>query len=95
MYIVTFVILLVPSSARSKLYICPAQVASQGPTRDVVPLTMIQDGVYVSGELWKYWRDAFTRCSVHDMFDFVLREIDDERAKFTKSLAWRGPHSPT
>ena len=50
-YIVTFVILLVPSSARSKLYICPAQVSSSGPVQDVLPLTMFQDGVYVSGEL--------------------------------------------
>ena len=52
---------------------------------------MMQDGVYVSGELWEYWRDAFPRRSVCDMFDFVLHNIDDERAKFTRSLAWRGP----
>jgi hypothetical protein len=28
------------------------------------------------------------------MFDFVLEDIDDERAKFTWSLVWRGPRSP-
>ena len=28
--------------------------------------------------------------SVHDMFDFVKYDIDNERAEFTRSLAWRG-----
>ena len=51
---------------------------------------MMQDGIYVSEELWEYWHDAFPCPSVRDMFDFVLRDIYDERAEFTKSLAWRG-----
>lgn len=52
---------------------------------------MTKDGVYVSGEIWEYWRDSFPRPSVEDMFNFVLHDIDDERAEFTRSLAWRGP----
>ena len=55
---------------------------------------MMQDGIYVSGELWEYWRDTFPHPSVHDMFSFVVRDIDDEHAKFTQSLAWRGPWPP-
>jgi hypothetical protein len=51
------------------------------------PVTMYQDGIYVSVELWQYWREAFPRCSVCDMFVFVKYDIDDERAKFTRSLA--------
>ena len=27
----------------------------------------------------------------YDMFNFVKCDIDDERAAFTKSLAWQGP----
>ena len=65
-----------------------------GPARDVAPLTMMQDGIYVSEELWEYWHDAFPCPSVRDMFDFVLRDIDDERAEFTRSRARRGPRSP-
>ena len=49
------------------MHICPAQVASQGPAQDVVPLMMMQDGVYVSGELWEYWHATFPRPLVHDM----------------------------
>ena len=41
---------------------------------------MMQDGIYVSGELREHWHDAFPRPLVRDMFDFVLRDIDDERA---------------
>ena len=63
--------------------------------QDIVPLTMMRDGVYVSGELWRYWRDTFSRASVRDMFDFVMHDLDDERAEFTRSLAWRGPWPPT
>jgi len=48
---------------------------------------MMQDGVYVSGELREYWRAAFPQCSVRDMFAFVLYDIDDERAEFVRSLA--------
>ena len=51
-----------------------------GPARDVAPLTMMQDGIYVSEELWEYWRDTFPHPSVHDMFSFVVHDIDDERA---------------
>ena len=56
--------------------------------QDIVPLTMMRDGVYVSGELWGYWRDTFSRASVWDMFNFVMHDLDDERAEFTHSLAW-------
>ena len=56
---------------------------------------MMRDGVYVSGELWRYWRDTFSRASVRDMFDFVMHDLDDERAEFTRSLAWQGPWPPT
>ena len=55
------------------------------------PVTMYQDGIYVSGELWQYWQEAFPHRSVCDMFAFVKYDIDDERAEFTRSLAWRGP----
>ena len=65
-----------------------------GPMRDVAPLTMMQDGIYVSGELWEYWHDTFPRSSVRDMFDFVVCDIDDERAEFTRPLAWQGPWTP-
>ena len=56
---------------------------------------MMQDGVYVSGELWGYWRDTFPHASVRDMFDFVMHNLDDERVEFTRSLAWRGLWPPT
>jgi hypothetical protein len=49
---------------------------------------MMQDGVYVSGELWEYWRDTFPRPLVCDMWDFLMNDIDDDRAKFVTSLAW-------
>jgi len=51
---------------------------------------MYQDGIYVNGELWQYWWEPFPHRSVHDMFDFVKYDIDNERAEFTRSLAWRG-----
>jgi hypothetical protein len=62
--------------------------------QDITPLMLMQNGVYVSGELWDYWRAAFPRPSVCEMWVFVMEDIDDERAKFVRSLAWRGPHSP-
>jgi hypothetical protein len=34
---------------------------------------------------------AFPRRSVDDTFVSMICQIDDERAKFTRSLAWRGP----
>ena len=49
---------------------------------------MYQDVIYVSGELWQYWWEAFPRRSVHDMFVFVKYDIDNERVEFTRSLAW-------
>jgi len=55
---------------------------------------MFQDGVYVSGELWGYWREAFPRPSICEMWAFVMNDIDDEHAEFTWSLAWGGPRSP-
>ena len=55
---------------------------------------MMQDGTYVSGELWEYWRDTFPHPSVRDMFSFMVRDIDDERAEFIRSLAWQGPCPP-
>ena len=56
--------------------------------QDVLPVTIYQDGIYVSGELWKYWCEAFSRHFVCDMFAFMKYDIDDERAEFTRSLAW-------
>ena len=70
---------------------CPAQVSFSGPVQDVPPITMYHDGIYVNGELWQYWREAFPPRSVLEMFDFVKCDIDDERAAFTRSVAWRGP----
>ena len=61
--------------------------------QDVPPITMYQDGIYVNGELWQYWGEAFPRRSVLEMFDFVKCDIDDERAVFTRS-AWWGPQPP-
>lgn len=73
---------------------CSKQVASWGPAQDVIPLTMMRDGVYVDGELCDYWRLSFPWPSVSDVWNFVLNDIDDERCEFIRSLAWRGPHSP-
>lgn len=56
------------------------QVSPQGPPRDLTPLTMMKDGLYVRGELWDYWHDSFPRRSVRDMFDFVAQDIEDESA---------------
>ena len=70
---------------------CPTQVSFSRPVQDVPPVTMYRDGIYANGELWQYWREAFPRRSVLEMFNFVKCDIDDERAAFTRSLAWRGP----
>ena len=70
---------------------CLTQVSSSGPVQDVLPLTLYQDGVYVSSELWGYWRETFPSRSVCDMWAFVVNNIDEERAEFTQSVAWRGP----
>jgi hypothetical protein len=55
---------------------------------------MFQDDVYVSGELWEYWRETFLRPSIREMWALVMYDIDDERAKFVRSLAWLGPRLP-
>jgi hypothetical protein len=48
---------------------------------------MFHNGIYVNGELWQYWRKAFPRRSVLEMFHFVKNDVDDEHAVFTRSLA--------
>lgn len=73
---------------------CPAQVFDPGPAQDVAPLTFNHDGIYISRELWGYCLGAFPHGTVGDMFDLVKLDIDDERAEFTGSLAWRGPPPP-
>ena len=68
-----------------------AQVSNREPAQDVAPLTLYNDGLYVSGELWVYWRSAFPCSVAHDVFESVRFDIDDERAGFTRALAGRGP----
>ena len=58
--------------------------------QNVPPVTMYQDGIYVNGELWRYWRETFPHRSIDDMFAFAKYDIDKERAEFTRSLVWRG-----
>ena len=60
--------------------------------QDVPPITMYQDDIYVNGELWQYWRETFPHLFVDNMFAFVKYDIDNERAEFTRLLAWRGRH---
>ena len=55
---------------------------------------MYHDIIFVNGELWQYWHEAFPCRSALEMFDFVKCDIDDERVAFTRSLAWRGPQPP-
>lgn len=45
-----------------------------GPVQDITPLIMMQDGVYVGGELWDFWRETFPRSSVSHMWDFVMHD---------------------
>jgi hypothetical protein len=73
---------------------CPTQVSSSGPMQDVLTLTLYQDGIYVSSELWGYWHETFPSHSICDMWAFMKNDIDDERAEFTRSLAWRGSRPP-
>ena len=68
-----------------------AQVSNREPAQDVAPLALYNDGIFVSGELWEYWRSAFPRSVARDVFESVRFDIDDERAEFTHALAWRGP----
>lgn len=51
-----------------------------GPMQDMTPLMFMQDGIYVSGELWNYWRDLFSQPLVCKMWAFVMDDIDDEHA---------------
>lgn len=60
----------------------------------MTPLTFMQDGVYVSAELWDYWSDSFPQACIVEIWAIIMDDIDDERAKFVRSLAWRGPLSP-
>ena len=69
----------------------PAQVPNLEPAQDVAPLSLYNDGIYVSGELWEYWRSAFPHSVARDVFESVKLDIDDEHAGFTRALAWRGP----
>lgn len=69
----------------------PAQVGSEEPAQEVMPLNFYHDGILVSGELWGLWHHTFPRASVHAMFEDVKRDIDDECMEFTRSLAWRRP----
>ena len=39
---------------KPKLLTYPAQVSTPGPLQDVPPVTMFDDIIYVSGELWQY-----------------------------------------
>lgn len=60
----------------------PAQVASCGPVQDVVPVTMMCDGLYVDGDLWELWRDSRDNPLFTEMWHFVNETIDDERCFF-------------
>jgi hypothetical protein len=75
------------SSFRAYYEYCPAQVAPWGPVQDMTPLMFMQDGVYISAELWDYWHDSFPRAFVVEMWAFVMDGINDEHAKFVRSLA--------
>ena len=68
-----------------------AQVSNREPAQDVAPLALYNDGIFVSGELWEYWCSAFPHSVARDVFESVRFDIDDERAEFTRALAWRGP----
>ena len=68
-----------------------AQVLNREPAQDVAPLTLYNYGIYVSAELWEYWRLTFPRSVARDVFESVKFDIDDERVGFTHALAWRGP----
>lgn len=71
-----------------------AQVSSGLPVQDVIPVTMMRDGLYVQGEMLNYWQRAFPHSSVSDLFEFVSFDVDDDDAHFTRSVAWRGPMEP-
>jgi hypothetical protein len=48
------------------------------------------NGIFVSGEP-EYWRRSFPETNTGSMFEDVERDINDEGAEFTRSLAWRAP----
>jgi hypothetical protein len=73
------------------VYLNPTQVSDGGPTENVAPLTFYLNGIFVSGELWGYWWRSFPGSTAADMFEDVERDVDDEGAEFTRSLAWWGP----
>ena len=68
-----------------------AQDQNREPVQDIMPLTLYNNGIYVSGELWDYWRSTFPCSVASDVFESVRFDIDDERVEFTHALAWRGP----
>ena len=68
-----------------------AQVSNREPAQDVAPLNLYNNGIFVSRVLWEYWRSAFPCNIARDVFESVKLDIDDERAGFTRALAWRGP----
>jgi hypothetical protein len=70
----------------------PAQVSDPAPAQDVAPFTFYRDRIYISGELWGYWQQAFLGGSASDMFEHVKYDIDNEHAEFTHSLARWGLH---
>lgn len=57
---------------------------------DVVPLTLMKDGVYVSGRMLSCWPND----DVNEIFDFINEELDRPHGDFVRSLAWRGPSTP-
>jgi len=52
-----------------------AQVPNLEPAQDVAPLNLYNDGIYVSGELWEYWRSAFPCSVARDVFESVKFDI--------------------
>jgi hypothetical protein len=56
--------------------------------QDVTPLTFYFNSIFVSGELWEYWRRSFPGSNASAMIEDVGYDIDDEGAEFTRSLAW-------
>jgi hypothetical protein len=59
--------------------------------QDVAPLTFYLNDIFVSSELWGYWRRSFLGSTAAVMFEDVEQDVDDEGAEFTRSLSWWGP----
>jgi hypothetical protein len=51
------------------VYLTPMQAFDQGPAQDVAPLMFYLNGIFVSGELWGYWRRSFLGTTVADLFE--------------------------